>query len=103
MAKHQIIYTSCMRGIDGVNDGQQIFSYDESFADGKADEVKSLFTYQVPTLPVGTLMTEEIALTMPAAFSYRLLKSGRASVTLNTYLGRDYMGSAGRFGKHLSH
>lgn len=103
MAKHQIIYTSCMRGIDGVNDGQQIFSYDESFADGKADEVKSLFTYQVPTLPVGTLMTEEIALTMPAAFSYRLLKSGRASVTLNTYLGRDYMGSAGRFGNHLSH
>ncbi len=103
MAKHQIIYTSCMRGIDGVNDGQQIFSYDESFADGKADEVKSLFTYQVPALPAGTLMSEELALTMPVAFSYRLLKSGSASVTLNTYLGRDYMGSAGRFGNHLSH
>ena len=54
MAKHQIIYTSCMRGIDGVNDGQQIFSYDASFQDGKSEEVKSLFTYQVPSLPAGT-------------------------------------------------
>ena len=103
MAKHQIIYTSCMRGIDGVNDGQQIFSYDEAFKESKADEVKSLFTYQVPALPAGTLMSEEVAKTMPTAFSYRLLKSGSASITLNTYLGRDYMGSAGRFGNHLSH
>lgn len=103
MAKHQIIYTSCMRGIDGVNDGQQIFSYDESFADSKADEVKGLFTYQVPSLPSGTLMSEEIAKTMPASFMYRLLKSGNVAVTLNTYLGRDYMGSSGRFGNHLSH
>ena len=92
-----------MRGIDGVNDGQQIFSYDESFKDSKADEVKSLFTYQVPSLPAGVLMSEEIAMTMPVSFMYRFLKSGSASVTLNTYLGRDYMGSAGRFGNHLSH
>lgn len=103
MAKHQIIYTSCMRGIDGVNDGQQIFSYDEAFKDSKADEVKGLFTYQIPSLPAGMLMSEEIAKTMPVAFTYRLLKSGSASITLNTYLGRDYMGSAGRFGNHLSH
>ena len=103
MAKHQIIYTSCMRGIDGVNDGQQIFSYDESFTDGKSDEVKGLFTYQVPSLPAGTLMSEEIAKTMPSSFMYRLLKSRNVAVTLNTYLGRDYMGSAGRFGNHLSH
>lgn len=103
MAKHQIIYTSCMRGIDGVNDGQQIFSYDESFKDSKVDEVKSLFTYQVPALPAGVLMSEEIAKTMPVSFMYRLLKNGCSTVTLNTYLGRDYMGSAGRFGNHLSH
>lgn len=103
MAKHQIIYTSCMRGIDGVNDGQQVFSYDESFSDCRADDVKGLFTYQVPALPAGTLMSEEIAKTMPASFMYRFLKNGSAAVTLNTYLGRDYMGSAGRFGNHLSH
>lgn len=103
MAIHQIIYTSCMRGIDGVNDGQQIFSYDETFSDSKTDEVKGLFTYQVPSLPAGTLMSEDIAKTMPASFMYRLLKNGSAAITLNTYLGRDYMGSAGRFGNHLSH
>ena len=103
MAKHQIIYTSCMRGIDGVNDGQQVFSYDESFSDSKTEDVKALFTYQVPSLPAGTLMSEEIAKTMPASFMYRLLRNGSVAVTLNTYLGRDYMGSAGRFGNHLSH
>lgn len=103
MARHQIIYTSCMRGIDGVNDGQQIYSYDASFSESKSDEVKSLFTYQVPSLQPGVIMTEELALTMPSAFSYRLLKNGSASITLNTYLGRDYMGSAGRFGNHLCH
>lgn len=103
MAKHQIIYTSCMRGIDGVNDGQQVFSYDEGFRERKSEDVKSLFTYQVPSLQPGVIMTEEIADSMPAAFSYRLLKNGNVSVFLNTYLGRDYMGSAGRFGNHLCH
>lgn len=103
MAKHQIIYTSCMRGIDGVNDGQQVFSYDERFSDCKSEDVKSLFTYQVPNLQPGLIMTEKIAATMPEAFSYRLLKNGSAAIVLNTYLGRDYMGSAGRFGNHLCH
>ena len=103
MAKHQIIYTSCMRGIEGVNDGQQIFSYDEGFSDCKSEDVKSLFTYQVPNLQPGVIMTEEIAASMPAAFSFKFLNNGNTSVSLNTYLGRDYMGSAGRFGNHLCH
>lgn len=103
MARHQIIYTSCMRGIDSVNDGQQIYSYDAGFSGAKNDEVKSLFTYQTPSLQPGVIMTEELALAMPSAFSCRLLNDKTVSVTLNTYLGRDYMGSAGRFGNHLSH
>ncbi len=103
MAKHQIIYTSCMRGIDGVNDGQQVFSYDKGFTDSKSDAVKSLFTFQIPALEPGQVMTEELAKTMPSAFSYRYIGNGKCASTLNTYLGRDYMGSAGRFGNHLSH
>ncbi len=103
MSKHQIIYTSCMRGIDGVNDGQQIFSYDRNFDGVKNDEVRSLFTYQVPSLKAGVIMTEELALTMPAAFSFRLLQNNDLAISLNTYLGRDYMGSTGRFGNHLCH
>ena len=103
MAKHQIIYTSCMRGIDGVNDGQQIYSYDEGFTEAKSDEVRSLFRYQEPSLAPGVMMTEELALAMPSSFSYNFLPSGNVAVSLNTYLGRDYMGSAGRFGNFLSH
>ena len=103
MARHQIIYTSCMRGIDGVNDGQQVFSYDKGFSESKSDAVKSLFTFQIPALEPGQVMTEELAKTMPSAFSYRYLGNGKCASTLNTYLGRDYMGSAGRFGNHLSH
>lgn len=103
MARHQIIYTSCRRGIDGMSDGQQVYSYDKSFSDRKDDDVRGLFSYQVPSLPAGTLMSDETARMMPAAFLYRRLKSGSAAVALNTYLGRDYMGGAGRFGNHLSH
>lgn len=103
MSLHQIIYTSCMRGINGVNDGQQIFSYDASFNDVNNTEVKSLFSYQPPTLETGVIMTEEIATTLPKSFTYRRLDNGDCAIALSTYLGRDYMGSAGRFGNHLSH
>jgi len=103
VSKHQIIYTSCMRGINGVNDGQQIFSYDADFKDGKSEAIRSLFSYQTPTLEAGVVMSEEIALTMPKSFIFRKLDNGTCAVTLNTYLGRDYMGSAGRFGNSLSH
>lgn len=92
-----------MRGIDGVNDGQQIYSYDEDFQDSKSEGVRSLFTYQTPALGAGVVMSEEIALTMPKAFIFRKLNNGTCAVTLNTYLGRDYMGSTGRFGNYLSH
>lgn len=103
MGRHQIIYTSCMRGINGVNDGQQIYSYDADFQDSKSDDVKRLFTYQVPTLKPGIVMSDALAKTMPQAYTYRKLGNGLCAITLNTYLGRDYMGSAGRYGNHLSH
>lgn len=103
MSVHQIIYTSCMRGINGVNDGQQIFSYDARFEDFNNDDIKSLFSYQPPALKPGVIMTEEIAATLPHSFIFRRLEDGKCALSLSTYLGRDYMGSAGRFGNHLSH
>lgn len=103
MSVHQIIYTSCMRGINGVNDGQQVFSYDAEFMDADNDEVKSLFSYQPPALEPGVIMTEEIAASFPHAFIFRRLENHACALAFNTYLGRDYMGSAGRFGNHLSH
>ena len=103
MGKHQIIYTSCRRGINGVNDGQQIYSHNVSFNDSASDNVKSLFAYQVPALAPGVIMSNEIAEKMPQSFIYRRISDKLCAVALNTYLGRDYMGSAGRFGNHLSH
>lgn len=92
-----------MRGINGVNDGQQVYSYDASFHGVNDDEIKGLFSYQHPALSPGVIMTEEVATTMPQSFTYRKIDDRRRAIALNTYLGRDYMGSAGRFGNHLSH
>lgn len=103
MSLHQVIYTSCMRGIKGVNDGQQVFSYDSQFTDSDNDEIKSLYSYKPPELDPGVRMSEEIALTLPKSFIFRRLEDDRCTLSLSTYLGRDYMGSAGRFGNHLSH
>ena len=103
MGAHQIIYTSCMCGIDGINDGQQVFSYDAGFQDAGNDEIKSLFAYQHPAPAPGVVMSEELAAEMPKNFCYRRLKNGGCVLALNTYLGRDYMGPSGRFGNYLSH
>jgi len=35
MNTHQLIFTSCRRGITGVNDGQQVYSYDANFPTDK--------------------------------------------------------------------
>lgn len=101
MSVHQIIYTSCKRGIQGIHDGQQVFSQDKDF--GTTEEVQGFFSYQQPALPPGTAMSEEIALTLPRSFSGKILGSGAYALGLSSYLGRDYMGSTGRFGNFLSH
>ena len=86
MTRNQIIYTSCKRGMDGVNDGQQVYSYTKNFSKRTSEDVNRLFTYQVPSLPQGVTMTEEVAKTMPASFFYRFLSDGTAAIALNTYL-----------------
>lgn len=101
MAKHQIIYTSCKRGIRGNIDGQQVWSEDANFDAVRSDEVSALHVYSLPE--TGRVMTEQLAAEMPPCFFYRKLGNGLCAVTLNTYLGRDYMGSSGRFGNTLSH
>lgn len=103
MQAHQVIYTSCRRGIDGANDGQQIFSHDAAFPREVLEAVRPLFGYQPPALPLGVPMSDEAARSMPLAFTYLLLPGGLCAFAQNTYLGRDYMGGAGRFGNSLSH
>lgn len=99
---HQVIFTSCRRGINGVNDGQQIFSLDENFPIEDLSILQPLFSYQAPSLPLGVLMTEDLVPSFPKSFSYRRIDN-RYNLFLNTYLGKDYMGPTGRFGNFLSH
>ena len=101
MSKHQIIYTSCKRGIEGTAGGEQIYSHDAAFRDSSSDQIRRLFTYKAPT-PPGGVMTDEIAETMPQAFVYQRLSDTRCALVLKTYLGRDYM-EGGRFNNHMSH
>ncbi len=103
MSLHQVIFTSCKRGIDGVNDGQQVYSYDSGFTDNKDREVLGLFNYIHPDIPFGASMSDEYVATFPKSFVYRKLSLGRHAIALNTYLGRDYMGDSGRYGNTLGH
>ncbi len=99
---HQLIYTSCRRGINGVNDGQQVFSYDADFPTQQLAAMAPTMTYRGPDLPTGVPLTEALVPTYPKAFTYALL-GHQADLALNTYLGKDYMGPTGRFGNFLSH
>jgi len=81
----------------------QVYSHDAAFSNGGVDSVSGLLNYQLPTLPAGVVMSEELAETMPKNFIYRRLDNDNCAAILNTYLGRDYMGSTGRFGNYLSH
>jgi GTPase-associated protein 1, N-terminal domain type 2 len=102
VTEHQLIYTSCRRGINGVNDGQQVFSYDAGFPTDQIPAMASLMTYRGPDLPPGVPMSEGLVPAYPKSFTYTPL--GRhADLALNTYLGKDYMGPTGRFGNFLSH
>ena len=101
MSVHQIIYTSCRRGINGGGDGLQIYSMDAAFQGADEEELGRLFSYQHPD--TGCPMTDELARTMPQAYKYQRLSSGDVALAQNTYLGRDYMGKSGRFGYHMSH
>jgi hypothetical protein len=103
MKGHQLIFTSCRCGITGVNDGQQIFSYDQGFPTSAISLLNPYFTYRGPDLPVGVQMTEDLVAGFPQSFQFNRLESGLLDFALNTYLGKDYMGPTGRYGNFLSH
>jgi hypothetical protein len=100
MNTHQIIYTSCKRGIAGDSDGFQVYSHDSGMSDSQIKEVEYLFDYQCPA---GVVITDEIVPTMPKSFVFNKLDSGKYVLALRTYLGRDYIGVGSRFGNFISH
>lgn len=99
MAKHQIIYTSCLRGIESTTEGQQIFSYDIGFREEELPEVKPLFRYT----PLALESVDDPSAVMPQAFTYRLLRSGVSTLALNTHLDQDHQGNKLVKDNYLSH
>jgi hypothetical protein len=98
---HQVIYTSCRRGRDEPKEGQQIYSYDAGFTESGNHEIRSMFSYGKPAVKGET--DEELISKHPQNFAYKQMSDGRALIALGTYLGRDYMGAAGRMGNMLHH
>lgn len=94
MRAHQIIYTSCRRGIEGVSDGLQVFSYDAALPAAGFDagpSFRRLLPFDVP---------EGVGAT---AFGYAPVEGVGAVWACNTKLPYDYMGPAGRAGNVLRH
>lgn len=91
---HQIIYTSCRRGIRGSGDGLQVFSYDEGLPDAGLDVgvgFHRLLPFDVPQRAGAT------------AFGYAPVEGCGAVWACNTKLAHDYMGPGGRAGNVLRH
>ena len=93
MAAHQIIYTSCRRGIEGTSDGFQVFSYDEKLpsipAAGASQGYNALFVDPVP---------HDLGFSI---FGYHPLDGDYCLYCNNTRLPHDYMGPQGRSGNML--
>lgn len=91
---HQIIYTSCRRGIAGAGDGLQVFSYDEGLPDAGLNAgvgFHRLLPFDVPQTAGAT------------AFGYTPVEGCGAVWACNTKLPHDYMGPGGRAGNVLRH
>lgn len=91
---HQIIYTSCRRGIQGAGDGLQVFSYDEGLPGAGLDVgtgFHRLLPFDVPRTAGAT------------AFGYAPVEGCGAVWACNTKLPHDYMGPGGRAGNVLRH
>ena len=91
---HQIIYTSCRRGIESAGDGLQVFSYDGSLPEAGFDVgvgFHRLLPFDVPRW-VGE-----------SSFGYTPVEGCGAVWATNTKLAHDYMGPGGRAGNVLRH
>lgn len=91
---HQVIYTSCRRGMQGAGDGLQVFSYDEGLPQAGLDVgvgFHRLLPFDVPRTPGETV------------FGYAPVDGCGAVWASNTKLAHDYMGPGGRAGNVLRH
>lgn len=94
MLGHQIIQTSCRRGIGGGGSGFQVFSCDEGLAQLgylNGTEYQKLFVYDTP-VEVGV-----------PSFGYAYVDGAGSVFSLNTRLPHDFAGAGTRSGNLLNH
>ena len=94
MLGHQIIQTSCRRGIGGGGSGFQVFSCDEGLAllgYLNGTEYQKLFVYDTP-VEVGV-----------PSFGYAYVDGAGSVFSLNTRLPHDFAGAGTRSGNLLNH
>ncbi len=94
MIGHQIIQTSCRRGISGGGSGFQVFSCDEGLAELgflNGTEYQRLFVYDTP-VEVGV-----------PSFGYASVDGVGSVFSLNTRLAHDFGGTGTRSGNLLNH
>ena len=103
MSKHQIIFTSCKRGISGTNEGLQVYSHSLNIIGSISDYAKNLLPYQPPALANTEIMTEEKAKSMPRSFVYRRLSKQAGAIVLKTYIGREQLEPKGFIDNYISH
>ena len=94
MKGHQIIQTSCKRGITGGGSGFQVYSCDEALAQNgylNGTEYQRLFVYDTPS-EVGV-----------SSFGYAYIDGIGSIFSLNTRLAHDFGGAGTRSGNLLNH
>ena len=110
MTVHQLIHTSCKKGIFDRYSGFQIYSFDKEYEpylsknnSGYAEmssEVAAISAYKDP---YGIFVTDmESAKEMPKAFSYRRISNGQC-VIAKTVFCRDFTSTHGKFGNRFKH
>ena len=102
---HQLIYTTCRKGVVGSGAGFQIYSYTENMeASDLTDIERRLCTYRPPDLPGLPLSPTDAELCLfPLKFKYTALTSGRMCLNQTAYAGREYMEPTGRYGNYVAH
>ena len=79
MSFHQIIFTSCKRGIEGVGGGQQVFSYDESFNERNREDVSVMFKSPGES-EKKSQNDEDRKKYLPQSFTFRNLNNGKCAL-----------------------
>ncbi|GHV54087.1 hypothetical protein FACS1894181_17990 [Bacteroidia bacterium] len=95
----QTYYTSCRIGQTNSS-GFQFYSFSEGVTESELDEIGKLGSYAAPYGSNPFPTEEEVLNTLPIAFKYFRLSSGRVGVLQSTACTQEYTGRPGNYFTH---